>query len=175
MLLATLNSVAAIVRNWPWHSTSPSRWALASKWLAASTNGMPVSCGQRRSDAAAELGMRVDAACRRPCRRRAVRSTACMRPLARAATDSSNCRAKPPISWPEPQRRGVGQVRAADLDDLVPLLRPSRPARRANRCSAGIRSLLDRQGDGHVDRRGENVVGALPHVDVVVGMDRLVR
>ena len=43
MLLATLNSVAAMVRNWPWHSTSPSRWALASKWSAASTKGMPVS------------------------------------------------------------------------------------------------------------------------------------
>ena len=28
--------------------------------------------------------------------------------------------------------------------------------------------------DGDVDRRGEHVVGALPHVDVVVGMDRLV-
>ena len=47
MLLATLNSVVAMVRNWPWHSTSPSRWALASKWSTASTKGMPVSSGQQ--------------------------------------------------------------------------------------------------------------------------------
>ena len=35
--------------------------------------------------------------------------------------------------------------------------------------------LADRLGHRHVDRRGEHVVGALPHVHVVVGMDRLLR
>ena len=37
----------------------------------------------------------------------------------------------------------------------------------------GNQVLLDRLRHGDVDGRGEHVVGALPHVDVVVGMDRL--
>ena len=35
--------------------------------------------------------------------------------------------------------------------------------------------VANRPGHGHVDRGGEHVVGALAHVHVVVGMDRLVR
>ncbi len=42
------------------------------------------------------------------------------------------------------QRRGVGQVRAADLEDLVPLGRPSEQASPGSRSSAGISALLDR-------------------------------
>ena len=34
--------------------------------------------------------------------------------------------------------------------------------------------VLDRRSHGHVNGRGEHVVGALPHVHVIVGMDRLV-
>ena len=33
--------------------------------------------------------------------------------------------------------------------------------------------LADAQGHGDVDRRGKNVVGALPHVHVIVGVDGL--
>ena len=55
MLLATVKSVAAMVRNWPWHSTRPSRWALASKWSTASMKWMPVSSCQHLADAAGEL------------------------------------------------------------------------------------------------------------------------
>ncbi len=122
---------------------------------------------------APNFGMRVDA---RADGRAAGRQLAARPrwPAAARSIDSSSCRAKPPNLLAQPQRRGVGQVRAADLDDLVPLRRPCRPARRASRSSAGIKSLLDRQRHGHVNRRGEHVVGALPHVDVVVGMDRLV-
>ena len=38
----------------------------------------------------------------------------------------------------QPQRRGIGQMRAANFDDLVPLLRPSRRATRRSRSRAGI-------------------------------------
>ena len=43
----------------------------------------------------------------------------------------------------------------------------------ASRSSAGISFWSDAQRDGDVNRRREHVVGALAHVDVIVGMDRL--
>ncbi len=72
----------------------------------------------------------------------------------------------------EPQRRGVCQVRAANLDDGVPLrglVRQRRPQPLQGRQQFGF----DRQGRSHVDRGGEHVVGRLSHVYVVVRMDRL--
>ena len=70
------------------------------------------------------------------------------------------------------QGRGIDQVRAADLEDVLPLARllGKRPAAIVQ----GRQQLLaDAQGHGHVDRRGKNVVGALPHVHVVVRMNGL--
>ena len=70
-------------------------------------------------------------------------------------------------------RRGVGQMRAADLDDVVPLLGLVREHVVEVRSSGGIRSLWIAMADGDVDGGREHVVGRLPHVDVIVGMDRL--
>jgi hypothetical protein len=72
----------------------------------------------------------------------------------------------------QPQRRGIHQVGAADLDHPVPLLglfaeHLMQPLQGGDQLGAGF----DRQGD--VDGGGEGVVGALPHVDVIIGMDRL--
>ena len=56
MLFETLKSVTAMFRSWPEHSTRPSRLALASKWLAASTNLTPVSLCSTSATAAPNLG-----------------------------------------------------------------------------------------------------------------------
>ncbi len=63
-------------------------------------------------------------------------------------------------------------MRAADLDDFVPLgrfdfERVGQALERRNQLA------VNRQRHGHMDRRGEHVVGALTHVHVVVRMDRL--
>ena len=69
-------------------------------------------------------------------------------------------------------RRGVHQMRAADLDDLVPLLGLGGELARAAARARGSSLLAhdDRRGDVHRGR--ERVVRRLAHVDVVVGMDR---
>ena len=72
----------------------------------------------------------------------------------------------------ERQRRGVGQMRAADLENLLPRGGLFAPAPRRI-VQGGDEPLVDRHGRGHVNRRGKHVVRALAHVDVVVGMDRL--
>ena len=87
-------------------------------------------------------------------------------------SERSSCRAKPPNSWPSDNGRGVDQVRAADLQHVLPRRRllgqrpPALPQRRQQ-------LVLNPQGNREVNRRGKDVVGALPHVDVIVGMDRL--
>ena len=72
----------------------------------------------------------------------------------------------------EGQRRGVDEVRAADLEHLFPFLGLGRQGRAAL-VQGRNEPLPDRHGHRHVDRGGEHVVGALAHVHVVVGMDRL--
>ncbi len=74
----------------------------------------------------------------------------------------------------QPQRRGVHQVRAADLDDVVPLF-GFVGQRVGKSLQGGNQVVLDFHGHRHVDRRGEDVVGALAHVDVVVRVYRLLR
>ena len=72
----------------------------------------------------------------------------------------------------EAQRRGIGEMGAADFDDLVP-----GGGFFCERVVEFFQSrgqiVFDRHGDGDVNGRGEHVVGRLPHVHVVVGMDRL--
>ena len=98
--------------------------------------GLP---GEQFGDAAAELGMGVDAGADG----RAADGQLADAPIARRArsTDSSNCRASPPISWPERKRRGVGQVRAADLEDVLPLGGLLGEHLVATAASAGIKPL----------------------------------
>ena len=72
------------------------------------------------------------------------------------------------------QRRGICQVSPADLDDFVPALGLglqdiSEPA------ESGNQRFVNTDGDGNMNRGGKRVVGALPHVDVVVRMDRLLH
>ena len=63
-------------------------------------------------------------------------------------------------------------MRTADLDNIIPLFGLGRqqflPA-----LQSGEQLLLNRLPNGHVDRRGKHVVGRLPHVDVVVGVNGL--
>ena len=73
---------------------------------------------------------------------------------------------------PQANRRGVGEMRSADLDDVVPLLRLV-AQRRCKPFQGGQQFLGNGLARGHVDGGGEHVVGRLPHVDVIVGMDRL--
>ncbi len=73
----------------------------------------------------------------------------------------------------ERKRRGVGQVRAADLQNVLPLRPPFRPSTLPQCSRAGISRSRIAAGHGHVDGRGKHVVGALAQVDVVVRMDRL--
>ena len=135
MLLATLNSVTAMVRSWPWHSTRPSRWALASKWFDRFDERDAGLLGQRLGHAAAEFGMRVDAgadgrAAGGQFQHGVDRSLGPLDRQFELPGEAAEFLA-------QAQRRGVGQVRAADLDDLVPLLRPCRPARRASARAPG--------------------------------------
>ncbi len=74
----------------------------------------------------------------------------------------------------QPQRRRVGQVRATDLDDLVPGLR-FRSKHVAQSLQGRYQFAGDGDGDGDVDRRRKRIVRALAHVDVVVRMDRLLQ
>ena len=73
---------------------------------------------------------------------------------------------------PQRQGRGIDQVRAADLEDLSPLvgLLGEHPAALLQ---GRQQVLADAQRHRHVDRRGENIVGALAQVHVIVGMDGL--
>ena len=71
----------------------------------------------------------------------------------------------------ERERHGVHEVGAADLDDIVPSV--GLGGERVVQVREGgqqVVSDLFGGGDGH--RAGEDVVGGLRHVDVVVGMDR---
>ena len=71
----------------------------------------------------------------------------------------------------ERQRRRVLQVRAADLDDVGEGRRPSRPACRAARASAGSSVLLDAPARAATCIAvGKDVVRRLAAVDVVVRM-----
>jgi hypothetical protein len=74
----------------------------------------------------------------------------------------------------QPQRRRVHQVRPADLDDPVPLRRLF-DQRFVQRLERRQQSVLDLHRHRDMDRRREGVVGALTHVDVIVGVDRFLR
>jgi hypothetical protein len=63
-------------------------------------------------------------------------------------------------------------MRAADLDDVVPGLGFAEQ-HLVEALESGDQLLGDGLSDGDVDGGGEHVVGRLPHVDVVVGVDRL--
>ncbi|CAM2158157.1 conserved hypothetical protein [Paraburkholderia tropica] len=69
----------------------------------------------------------------------------------------------------ERERRGVLQVRAADLDDVAELLRLGRE-RVAQRLQRGQQMLDDADGGRDVHGRREHVVGRLAAIDVVVRM-----
>ena len=67
---------------------------------------------------------------------------------------------------------GIHEVGAAGLDDASSTAPPSPRATTARWSSAGMRSSMQRAGDGDVHRGGEDVVGRLRGVDVVVGVHR---
>ncbi len=75
---------------------------------------------------------------------------------------------------PQPDRRRVHQMRAADLDH-VPELARFRAQRLVKLLQRGHQLVLQRLGRGDVDRRRDHVVARLPHVDVVVRMDGPLR
>ena len=87
-------------------------------------------------------------------------------------SERSSCRAKPPNSWPSD--KGVASIKW-----VRPIFRHALPRRRLlGQCPPALpqrrqQLVLDRQGNREMNRRGKHVVGALPHVDVIVGMDRL--
>ena len=95
------------------------------------------------------------------------------RPLGRRDRRCCDLRGVAAEFLPQPDRRRVLQVRAADLDDVVELRSPCGRAPRARCSSAGISVVVDRDARRDVHRGGDHVVGDLLHVDVVVGVDRL--
>ena len=156
----------------PWHSTSPSRWALASKWFSASSKGMPVSSERisqtRRPNSGCVL-MPVPTA---------VPPTGSSRTASMAAAarlDRKLQSAGPIRRSPGPSVSGVASARC-----VRPILRISCHSPRFfferlgafATTRARVRSWIA-DGRGHVNRRGKDVVRALPHVHVVVRMDRL--
>ena len=75
----------------------------------------------------------------------------------------------------EPHRRRILKVRAADLDDVVELVRLGEQRRRAARPVRARASRRRSDQGGEVDRGREDVVARLAEVDVVVGMDGRLR
>ena len=73
----------------------------------------------------------------------------------------------------EGQGGGVLRVRAADLDDVRPGLRPWRLRASASWARAGRSRWTISSGAGDMHRGRVGVVGRLAEIDVVVGVDRL--
>ena len=91
-------------------------------------------------------------------------------PRARRTSTCLRVAARTPGRGGPASRPAVG---AADLDDVVELLRLVGRARRASASGPGIEVLANAPAGRDVDGRGNHVVGRLAHVDVVVGVDRL--
>src|SRR5262249_30530801 len=74
---------------------------------------------------------------------------------------------------PQCQRCGVLHMGPTDFDDVVPrsCVLADRVAERRNRRNE---TFLHVDGGGDTHRGGEGVIRRLGHVDVIVGMDRLV-
>ena len=72
---------------------------------------------------------------------------------------------------PQPDRRRVHEVRAANLDDLPKLPRLVAQGL-LQLLEGGDQVILQRFRRRNVDRRRNHVVAGLPHVDVVVRMHR---
>ena len=70
------------------------------------------------------------------------------------------------------QRRRVLHMGSADLDDVVPLLRPSRAIASRSAVTAGIRRCFTLTAAAMYMAEGNVVVRRLRHVDVIVGMNR---
>ncbi len=75
---------------------------------------------------------------------------------------------------PNGERNGVLKMGAPDLDDRVEFLR-LRQQRVAHVLDRRNERVLHSLGGGDVHRGGKGVVRRLRHVDVVIGMDRLLR
>ena len=74
----------------------------------------------------------------------------------------------------ECQRSGILQVRTTDLNDLIESLRLS--IERISQLGQGRDEILADFKDGsNVHDSGEGIVGALAHVNMVIGMDWLLR
>ena len=71
-------------------------------------------------------------------------------------------------------RRGIHEVSAADLDDLVPRL-GLRVERRSKSLERRNKPLSNAQRARDLHRRGESVVGTLAVVGVIVGMNGILR
>ena len=123
-------------------------------------------------DAGTEFGMRVDAAADgRAADRQAPKPH--REPISARAIDNSICRAKPPNSCPS--RSGVASIKC-----VRPILMTlshcfafcvQRPC--IGSSSAGNNACSNLNSSGDMNRRRKRVVGALPHVHVIVGMNRV--
>ena len=175
MSLAILVSEAAIVFERP---RGLDRGVLAppaprSGWAPPRT-GTPVCSAMRCDDLRRELRRRVQARCRPRCRRAAARrGAACTAAQPGEGVVRLLRVARELLA--EADRHRVLQVGAADLDHVVELLRLAVERRRQRAAAPGSRISLDRQVGGDVDGGRDDVVARLPGVDVVVGVDRLLR
>ena len=171
MSLATLVRLTAAERSAPDASTSPSRAASASNRFGAWRSGTPISSPMLRMIFGRELGRRVDPGAHGRAAERQLRHRR-QRGARRGARCCSHLRVAREL-LAEPDRHRVLQVGAPDLHDVVERLAPSRPARACSASQRREQLALERLRGGDVDGRGEDVVRRLPHVDVVVGVDRL--
>ena len=128
--------------------------------------------GQCGAGAAAEFGVRVDARSHGGAADRQFQH-GLQRPLSAADAQFQLPRESTELLT-QPQRRGIGQMSAADLDDLVPALR-LRLQDVCKTAQGGDQLTMNAQGHRHMNRRWKRVVRALPHVDVVIGMHRLLH
>ena len=172
--LAIFSSAAASARSSPDRLTSASRAPWAAKWSWASwtvdaraaRTAAPVTARAKPAGALSPVPVAVPPRGTSPTRSSAARDA-----LGRLA----DLRGVAAELLAERDRRGVHQVGAPGLHDRGVGRRPARRARRrGGRGRAAGRGCASDRG-GHVDRRGEHVVGRLRGVHLVVRVHRLGR
>ena len=122
---------------------------------------------------ARKIGMSIQARCRRPCRRARARCRTSIAFSARSLRIGDLLRVAGEF-LPEPDRRRIHQMSAADLDDVPKFLR-LRVERAVQFFQRRHETIFQLFGRADVNGGWDHVVARLAHVDVIVRMNGLAR
>ena len=167
MSLAILISETASTLSAPESSTRASRLACASNGSAGAEDLEPGRLGELRAHPLGELGVGVEAGAGGGAAERDLADAAERR--AHSLRAEADLRRESAELLPERHRDRVHQVSAAGLDVVGELLRLCLQ-RRGEAVDRRQQVVVDLAERGQVHGGGEDVVGRLAHVDVVVGV-----